>query len=1175
MHANTPSKPEVGGLARYFVEHREVGWMALVAVLIWGWFSYLRLAQQEDPRIPERKAVLVTRFPGASATKVEQLVTKKLEDKVSELESMEEITSQSRAGVSIIYVNQRPAPQARIDQEWDKVRAKVREATLPAGCEPPALDTGFGDTITLLFGIASPPVPDSELVARANLIRERRARLRAAADGSERASVFAFYPADVAASYRQSVASRFVQAVVAAGLATDVRSEIGLSFVMADFKTTASREKLGVFLRDFVRRLAGSDGELHPDFGEAVILMGNEDPLPTLRKNPLPLYSYRELEKVAEKFQDELKQLEGAGRVRILGNVPEMVYLLFSIPNLDGFKVSPDQVLKAIETRNAIIPGGTLRTEGQNFTVQLSGEFSSESELLDTMVATTREGLPIYARDLFEVRRGYENPVGYSVQVLDRKNAADSLKEMRSVLIGVEMKDGQIIGHFNDSVQATRKAFEQRLPEGMRVLTLSDQPKAVHDRITQFSKCFIEAVIVVVLVALFLMDWRSALVVAAAIPLTVAMTLGGMHLCGVPLHQISIAALIIALGMLVDDPVVASDGINRELAHGVGKIEASWLGPHKLRRAILFGTVINIVAFLPLVLLPGDKGVFIAALPMVVTLSLVASRIVSMTFVPLLGSYILRGQKGLEAGGEIRSFPLFAPVDRFIQALLPRYRTLLQNALEKPWKSIAIAYGLLLASFALTPLFGTQFFPPAERNQLLIDVELPESASISQTRDVLRNLTAILREQKEIATAAIFAGGSAPRFYYNVAPREPGHYIAQVLVNTWRADEVPPLLVRLRDKLDHEIAGARCVVKQLEQGPPVDAPIQIRLAGEHLDILRAKADEAANALRQAGAYKVHDDLGRRIPALQIDIDQQLANSLEIDNEQIGRIAQAAFAGLTVTELREGDHLIPVSVRLRVEERNEAEQIRSLHVRSHRGQLVPLDAFANLSVKPEFATIGHFNKLRTVTVKAYAPFGQLPSSLLKRANPALASIALPPGYRSEFGGEAKELAKSQSEMGTVMFISISLIALALVIQFASAGKALVVLLTVPLGLIGAFTGLALTQAAMGFMALLGIVSLAGVIVSHIIVLSDFIEEARAEGVELKQALLQAGLVRLRAVLVTVLATVGGLIPLALTGGALWHPLTAVHIFGLLFATVLTLVLLPVLYYLFCAKLRLIK
>ena len=1185
-----------GGLARYFVEHREVGWAALVAVLIWGWISYGKLPQQEDPKIPERRALLVTHFPGADTLKVEQLVTKKLEKKIAELESIEEVTSQSRNGASIITLTQLESTQARVEQEWDKLRSKLAEASLPEGCQAPFLNTDFGNTITLLFAVTSPAIKEAECVARARLLRRRLAEIRQGRAASGRAAVAAFFPPAVARDYRAVLTQRFTNLLAAAGAGSDLRLVEGESFAVADFEARTNRAGLKAFLDKFGREISGTEtdlqadyggpSEVHPDLGGPFILMGDEDPLPQIRAAGLARYSYRELEKAVELFEDEMRQVPTAGKVAKIGVVNEAVYLLFSTARVNGFKLTPDEVIAAIAARNAIIPGGSLRTERQNFPVQLTGEFANEQELQRAVIGVVKGGgnagglapgdtaLPVYLRDLFDVRRGYENPIPYKADVLTRSGPNRAFEGHRAVLLAVEMKTGSIISQFDAVVERSVQRLQPRLPEGMAIVRVSNQPAAVAQRIQGFSRCFAEAVLIVILVSLFIMDWRSAVVVATAIPLTVAMTLGGMWLLAVPLHQISIAALIIALGMLVDDPVVACDGINREIAAGHPRQTAAWLGPFRLRRPILYATVINIVAFLPLIWLPNDKGSFIMALPIVVTLALVSSRLVSMTFIPLLGYYVLRGQKGLEAGATVRAFVLFAWVDRAMLALLPRYKRLLGGALERPWRTIGAAYGLLAASFLLVPFFGQQFFPPAERNQLLIDVELPESASITQTRQVCRQIAGLLKRQPEIESVAIFTGGTAPRFYYNVNPREPGSFLGQIVINTRTDKEVPVLLARLRASLDQEIAGARCLVKQLEQGPPVESPIQIRISGDNLDQLRGMADEVSVRLRQAGAYKVHDDLGRRMPTLEIAIDQERASTLGINNAQVGRLAQAAFTGLKVTELREGDHLIPVVIRLRVEDRNEADKIRSLYVDSREGDLVPLDSFARLKVNSEFATIAHFNQLRAVTVQAYSAVGELPATVLGRARAALSRLPLPPGCKLEFAGEEKELRESQSEMGMVMAVSLSLILFAMVMQFHSIIKALVVMLIVPLGLIGAFVGVGVMHTALGFMALLGIVSLAGVIVSHIIVLSDFIEEARAEGMELKTALMQAGLVRLRAVLATVLATVCGLVPLAVSGGELWRPLTAVHIFGLLGATVLTLVLLPVLYYVFCQKLRLI-
>jgi multidrug efflux pump subunit AcrB len=1175
MSKSVENEVKSGGLAQFCVEHREVSWLALIAVLVWGGIAYTRLGQQEDPTIPQRTAMLVTVFPGATASKVEELVSKPIERKISELKSIEEIKTTSRPGISTMTIKQIPARTATIDQEWDKVRAKIAEAQLPEGTRQPWLNTDFGNTITLLFGLVSPPITDAECVARANLLRERLAELRRGVPATNHAAVAAFLPS-MDESSMEVLRGRFEVAARAAGLAKEVRTTQGHSFILIDLQTSASRADLERFIAEFTRRFFGTDRELwHPDFTQPILLMGNEDPLPQIRASAPPRYSYRTLELLARDFEDALKQVTSVGKVTKVAIVQEAVYLLFSDANLAGYGLTPETVKGSIGARNAVIPGGTMRTEGRNFPVQLSGEYKSEKDMLGTVVGMGKGGAPVYLRDIFHVRRMYESPIPYKVDIVGQSGKDGSLDTRRAVMVAVEMRDGEIIRYFNRDVMKVAETMKARIPEGLEFQVLSDQPTAVEHRIHHFVRCFIEAVVIVIIVGLFLMDWRSALVLATAIPLTVAMTLVGMQMLHIPLQQISIAALIIALGMLVDVPVVASDGINRELHLGEPRLRAAWLGPLHLRHPMVFGTLINIFAFLPLLLLSGDKGEFMKSLPIVVTLALAAAFLVSVTFTPLVSYYVLRGQKGFDEGGEIRSMIPFRYVDQALAAVLPRYRATLERSLKRPWLVLAVGYSLLVLSCLLIPFLGDQFFPPAERNQLLVDIEAPSTDSLTSLRATVDQAVALIKRHEEVASAAVFTGGTAPRFYYNVEPKEPANYLAQILINTRHADDVPGLLVKLREELDGSVPGLRCVVKQLEQGPPVKEPIQIRLSGASLDELRQLADQTKAALRAAGGYHVFDDLGLRMPNIEIAIDQDRANSLGLNNEQIGAVAQSSFTGLKLSELREGDRLIPILARGRIEERSEAEKIRSLYAPTPDGKAVPFESFATIKVQPEFVTIPHYNQLRTVTVKAYAPFGELPSQILDRARPGLAKIHLDPGYEMKFAGEDEELRKNRAEMGLVMQISLALIAMTMVLQFRSVIKSVVVMLTVPLGIIGAVLGLAVTRSPLGFMALLAIVSLAGVMVSHIIVLSDYIEHARGKGLPLEEALVQAGLARLRPVLVTVLATVGGLIPLFLTGGALWHPLTAVHIFGLLFATVLTLVMLPTLYYVFCAKLKFIK
>ncbi len=1210
MSNHVENKNESGGIAQFFVEHREVSWLALIAVLVWGAVAYTKLGQQEDPTIPQRTAMLVTIFPGATASKVEELVAKPLERKISELDSIEEIKTTVRPSVVTMNIKQLPASKATIDQQWDKVRDKIAEVQLPDGTRQPWLNTDFGNTITLLFGLVSPPITEAECVARANLLRDRLADLRAGAPSNDRAAVAAWLPG-MDAKALETLRGRFEVAIQAAGLAKAVRTAQGHSFILADLETTASRGDLEKFIAEFTRTFTGTDRELyHPDFTQPIVLMGDEDPLPQTRATAPPRYSYRTLELLARDFEDELKQVESVGKVTKVAIVEEAVYLLYSDADLAGYGLTPEGVMVSINARNAVIPGGTMRTEGRNFPVQLSGEYKTENDMLGTVVGMGRGGAPVYLRDVFEVRRMYESPISYKVDVLgrageergvhaasanERKGAPEStstsavqttvkrpegrapeLDTRRAVMIAVEMRDGKIIRHFNEDVMKLVERMKTRTPEGIEFRVLSDQPTAVDHRIKHFMKCFMEAVMIVIVVALFMMDWRSALVLATAIPVGVAMTFVGMQVLGIPLQQISIAALIIALGLLVDVPVVASDGINRELYRKEPRLRAAWLGPLRLRQPMVFGTLTCVFSFLPLLMLYGDKGEFMKSMPTVVTLALLSALFVSNSFLPLISYYVLRGQKGFDEGGEVRSFFLFRLVDRALLALLPIYQKALRGSLKRPYLVLGVAYTVLaLVLVFVFPRLGSQFFPPAERNQLLVDIESPSSDSLTSTRAAVDQAVAIIKQHEEVASAAVFSGGTAPRFYYNVEPKAPANYLGQILINTRHADEVDGLIVKLRQELDASVPGVRCVVKPLEQGPPVNEPVQIRVSGENLDKLRVLADQVAAELRAAGGYHVFDDLGLRMPNIQIDIDQDRANSLGLNNRQIGGVALSSFAGLQVTELREKDRLIPVLVRGRIEDRSEVEKLRGLYAPTPDGKSVPFESFAKVIVQPEFVRIPHYNQLRTVTVKAYAPLGELPSKILDRARPGLAKIKLDPGYELKFAGEDEELRKSKAEMVVILLVCLALIIGTLVLQFRSVVKAATVMLTAPLVLIASLIGLFVTSSPFGFMAMLAVISLIGVLVCNMIVLSEQIEHSREQGLPLEEALVKSGLSRLRPVLMTVLAVSGGLVPLFFAGGALWHPLTAVHIFGLLFAPVLTLGMLPTMYYVFCAKLKLIK
>lgn len=1029
--AATPSPSSAGGLARWCVENPAAAWLAVLAVMAWGVWSFRSLPQQEDPALPGRLARVVCVWPGASAEHVEDRVTRPLESGIQALSSMRDISSESRASVSVITIGQHPAPPAVIEQEWNRLRASLARIDLPDGCQPPQLMTEFGDVITLLLAVTGPA-------------------------------------------------------------------------------TTG----------------------------------------------------YQPLGEAARHLREELQALPEVGRVQLLGEVPDTLELSATPGDPKNRGISLLQAGAAVSALARPLPGAVLSDGASATRVHLEAGPSTEAGWRSLVVGATPEGTPVPLEAVFSVRRGDPTPLPFTADVI-RRGPDGALARQRSVMVAVEMRAGQAISRFDREVRRVVQRVASRLPAGVSVTTVSDQPLSVRTRLERFGRCFLEAVAVILIVSLLLMEWRAAVVVALAIPLTLALTLGGMALAGIPLHQVSIAALIIALGMLVDDPVVAADGINREIAAGTPRTTAAWLGPWKLRQPIFFATLVNIFAFLPLLLLPGDKKSFIHALPVVVTLSLVASRLVSMTFVPLLGRHLLRGQAGLERNDRRRRFSSGLR-DRLLELPLRPYRAALTASLRHPWPVLGVAYGLLAASLLLAPRLGRQFFPPADRNQFLIDITLPEGSSLEGTRGVCDDVLRLLAPHPPVAGGAIFTGGSGPRFYYNLTPRAPADHLAQFLVTTRHEDEVPALVSALRAAIDRDITGARCVVRRLEQGPPVEAPIQIRVTGPDRGALRQAADGITAALTHAGGYKVHDSLGNPVAETRVSLDPARARSAGVDPAAAAAAIQAAGPGLELARIHENGSTVPVRLRLVQADGQPFRTIDDLPVESADGPPVPLPTIATITAGSAFPALSRHGGRPSVSVNAHAPDDELPARVLERARPALEGLVLPPGCRLSYEGEARELVESRREMGVVMAVSLGLIALTLVIQFRSLTRSAVVLATVPLGLIGALVGLTLAQVPMGFMAMLAIVSLAGVIVSHILVLSDAVETALARGHAFRDALVAAGLSRLRPVLVTTFATAGALVPLALTGGALWQPLTAVHIAGLLVATALTLIVLPVWY-----------
>lgn len=1173
------SEADSRNLSRFSVENPHITWVLLIGTVIWGVYGYLKMPQRKDPDIPIKMALVETHWPGASAERVEELVTKNIEKVLASNTKISKIESTSRSNVSIITfsVSDDIKDASQVLDDIAGRLAAIRD--LPDGAGPIKYQRDFGDTATLMLTVASPKMSDAEIGVRAMQIRDAIQSIRPTGkDAGERASlVFCFPPRDDFRLVRLG-AVKFVNYLNSVDHDLDPRLLDGASCVGADVRATRTDAQitglLGSFLREFYPQSKWEPGVWQPflvrDLSElrakVAAVAGDK-------------YSYRELDDFTDSMEKALmatgrKDVDAplVAKVTRSGVLPENVYVTYSQERLASYGIKTGSLSSILQARNLTVGGGEVDSGGKTVFLHPSGEFTNEREIGDVIVGSSAHGAPLYLRDVADIVRSYENPPRL-LNFYNWRDADGKWQRTRAITLAVQMGAGQQIGEFGKQVDVTLETLKKRLPKDLIVARTSDQPRQVEEKIDLFMSSLYEAIGLVILVSLIgFWEWRSALLMALSIPLTLLLTFGMMSLLGLDIQQISIASLIIALGLLVDDPVVAGDAIKRELADGKPRGVAAWLGPTKLATAILYATVTNIVAYLPFLLLGGTNGQFIFSLPVVMTCSLVASRIVSWTFIPLLGYYLLRG-KG-ERPLEERKKSGFGAF----------YYRLGTWAIDHRWIVMAGAAGVLAIGGTIAHALKPQFFPKDLAQIAFVDVVLPEDAAISSTSETVTKVEKIVGEvaaakHMPIEAMSSFIGGGAPRFWYSLSPEAPHPNYAQMVLVFEDKHQTHLLLPHIQERINREIAGARVDVRQLETGDSVGLPVAIRISGEDIGTLRSTAERVTQALRKVPQVtRLRDNWGEDRFTVELKIDTDRASLVGLTNRDIAGASSTAVSGASLTALREGDKQIPVMARLRTDEFAGLGDVDSLYAFSNSGrQKVPVSQVARMDYSFSGEVIRRRNQFRTITVSGWPREGVLSSEVMAAVRPALNSIAasLPPGYKIEVGGEEEKQVDGFNRLQVVLVTSVVAIFLALTFQFKNAIKPFIVFAAVPFGAVGAFTALWIMGTPFGFMAFLGVISLIGVIVSHIIVLFDFIEEKHAEGEPFEQAVLDAGIMRLRPVMITVGATVFGLIPLAAHGGPLWEPLCYAQIGGLTAATFITLLLVPVFYSICVLDLKIVK
>ena len=1171
-------------MARFFVKKRHVSWVLLIGTCLWGVYGYLRMPQRKDPEFQVRQAVSLVPWPGASAEKVEQLVTKKVEAQIAANAKVTKIESISRTGLGVIYF-ELDENLKETGKEFDDIKLKLDAITdLPNGAGPINFIKDFRETPALMLTVASPKTDAEEIGLRAKAIQSaietERATTSNPNDPSRFTLVFTITDA-VDHDLMRAPTEMFLAFAKENGFASDLHVLNGDGFIAFDGVSNKTEPEVLSYVEQFVTERMQSS-EFHPDAWPPFLVHNPQETATKLNAVAGDKYTYRQMDDFTDLIEKTLKAVPQVAKVARSGNLDETVYLVYSQERLASYGVQPNNLENVLKGRNITTPGGQVNVQGKNVNLDPSGEFKSEHEIGDVLVPAIN-GSTVYLRDLAHIVRGYETPARY-LNYFNSRDAQGNWRRSRAITLSVQMRSGEQIREFGKQIDVALAGLKQQLPEDLIYARTSDQPLQVEESIDLFMKTLYEGIILVVLIALIgFWEWRSALLMALSIPITLAMTFGMMHVLGVDLQQVSIATLIIALGLLVDDPVVAGDAIKRNLALGHKPSKAAWLGPTKLAKAILFATITNIVAYLPFLMLKGSTGEFLYTVPVVLTCSLIASRLVSMTFIPLLGYYLLRpkAEKTIE--------------ERRKRGFAAQYYRLGTWAINHRWRVIAGAMGFLLLGGVLMSQLKTQFFPKDMSYLSYVDIWLPDDAPLSATNEAAAHSEAIIREVigeygKEhpddhgnpgavLQSLTTFVGGGGPPFWFSVVPELHQLNYAQIIIQVKDKHDTEQLIRPLQEALSARVAGARIDVRQLESGKPVGLPVAIRMSGQDVQTLRSYASRVKAILDETQiAERVHDDWGDQSFAVHLKTDPDRANIAGVTNHDVAMASLSATYGKRVTTLREGDKQIPVVARLRMEERAQLGALKNLYVYADQSpQKVLLRQVASTEYGMQIEKMRSRNQFRTITISAMPAEGKLASEVMYAARPKLNELqeSLPVGYRMEVGGEEEEQVRGFIDLTVVLMISVAAIFLALVFQFKNAIKPFIVFAAVPFGMVGALAALWIMGAPFGFMAFAGIVSLVGVIVSHIIVLFDFIEEKRAEGEPLIEALLDAGIMRLRPVLITVGATVIALFPLASHGGLLWEPLCYAQIGGLSVATFVTLLLVPVIYSIFVLDLKLVK
>ena len=865
-------------------------------------------------------------------------------------------------------------------------------------------------------------------------------------------------------------------------------------------------------------------------------------------------YSYAELKDVTDQVRDLVLRLEDVGKVEIYGEQAERIFVEYDNAKLAEVGLSVGQLQQQLEARNILIPGGSLVAGIERIELEPTGSFVDVEDLASTVLRVPGREQLLYLEDIAQVRRGYVDPPRSRMHA----NGAPALG------LAVSVKDGGNIVRLGEALQEIVNRLQPDMPIGLDLSIVAFQPEVVDRKVQEFVGNVIQAIVIVMAAMLLMLGFRTGLVVASLIPSAMLMSLMVMNAMGIGLNQMSLAALIIALGMLVDNAIVMSESIMVQMAAGKSAVDSAVDSARELRIPLLTSSLTTAAAFLPIYLAESTVGEYTSQLFSVVTITLLSSWILALTIIPLFCVLFLKVKSNPEA-------------ESFDSRLYRVYRGALIGLVKHPYLSVAGTVAVFFLSLQGFRFIPSIFFPPSDKAMFTTELEAPVGTDISRTERIVEQLERFVQDELMASDArpdgitswSAYVGQGAPRFTLSYSPEQVRPEYAYLIFNAASAEGLPDLRERIRAFCEQSFPDVRSTVNLLQNGPIIKNPVEVRLMGDDIDALFAIVDKVKLKLRSVpGSYNVGDDWGARTKKLVVAVDNARARRAGLSNQDIAVSMLSTLSGYEATDYREGDNVIPVTLRSTAEDRQDAGRIETLNVYSQlTGRSVPLQAVANLELAWQPAKIFRRDRLKAVTVYSGVAPGVTAQSIAQELQPWLEeqSASWPLGYGYELGGEMEASGKGNQSIAEKLPIAGLIIVLLLVGQFNSVRRPAIILLTIPLGLIGVVIGLLLAKSYFGFMTLLGVISLAGIVINNAIVLLDRINiEINDNGLAPPRAVIEAAQRRLRPILLTTVTTVGGLIPLWVGGGVMFEPMAIAILFGLIFATALTLGVVPVLY-----------